>query len=100
MTSARTHGDMVIAELRHQAEADAASVTALAAELIRVPSRGGIDDYEPILAVIEGWLQGESFRTADCTARRNRRRDPHRDPGQPPRPRLGPRRLPGHRPLR
>ncbi|MFF0257333.1 M20 family metallopeptidase [Streptomyces microflavus] len=52
---------MVIAELRHQAEADAASVTALAAELIRVPSRGGIDDYEPVLAVIEGWLQGREL---------------------------------------
>lgn len=33
-----------------------ASVTGLAQELVRVPSRGGIDDYEPVLGVLGGWL--------------------------------------------
>ncbi|WP_031191532.1 MULTISPECIES: M20 family metallopeptidase [Streptomyces] len=33
-----------------------ASVVELAQELIRRPSRGGIDDYGPVLAVLEDWL--------------------------------------------
>ncbi|WP_312018510.1 M20/M25/M40 family metallo-hydrolase [Streptomyces sp. I05A-00742] len=33
-----------------------ASVIGLAQELIRLPSRGGIDDYGPVLRVLEGWL--------------------------------------------
>lgn len=31
-------------------------VVALAAELVRTPSRGGVDDYGPVLAVLERWL--------------------------------------------
>ncbi|GHA47798.1 hypothetical protein GCM10010329_82780 [Streptomyces spiroverticillatus] len=33
-----------------------ASIVALAQELIRRPSRAGIDDYGPVLGVLEGWL--------------------------------------------
>ncbi|EDY51746.1 M20 family metallopeptidase [Streptomyces clavuligerus] len=33
-----------------------ASVVELASELIRRPSRGGIDPYGPVLGVLEGWL--------------------------------------------
>lgn len=33
-----------------------ASVTELAQELIRRPSRAGIDDYGPVLGVLEDWL--------------------------------------------
>ncbi|MCX5053091.1 MULTISPECIES: M20 family metallopeptidase [unclassified Streptomyces] len=33
-----------------------AEVVALAQELIRRPSRAGIDDYEPVLAALEDWL--------------------------------------------
>lgn len=57
----RTPGDTVIADLRRQAEADAPSVTALASELIRTPSRGGIDDYEPVLTIVETWLQARQL---------------------------------------
>ncbi|MYV68252.1 M20/M25/M40 family metallo-hydrolase [Streptomyces sp. SID2131] len=32
------------------------SVVALAQELVRRPSRGGIDDYGPVLGVLEDWL--------------------------------------------
>ncbi|MFI2740736.1 M20 family metallopeptidase [Streptomyces sp. NPDC018711] len=32
------------------------SVVELAQELIRRPSRGGVDDYGPVLGVLEGWL--------------------------------------------
>ncbi|MGW6195398.1 M20 family metallopeptidase [Kribbella sp. NPDC055110] len=46
----------MLAEVRCRAEADIASVTALASDLVRVPSRGGIDDYEPVLSVAEEWL--------------------------------------------
>ncbi|MFJ6438749.1 M20 family metallopeptidase [Streptomyces sp. NPDC091416] len=37
------------------------SVVGLARELIRRPSRGGIDDYAPVLAVLESWLMGRSL---------------------------------------
>jgi succinyl-diaminopimelate desuccinylase len=46
----------VTTEILRRAQADAASVAALASELIRSPSRGGIDDYEPVLATAEDWL--------------------------------------------
>ncbi|MFE6335216.1 M20 family metallopeptidase [Streptomyces sp. NPDC057798] len=39
-----------------QAESRTASVVELARELIRRPSRGGIDDYGPVLGVLEDWL--------------------------------------------
>ncbi|MFI0742724.1 M20 family metallopeptidase [Streptomyces sp. NPDC021100] len=39
-----------------QAKARTASVVELAQELIRRPSRGGIDGYEPVLGVLEHWL--------------------------------------------
>ncbi|MFI9311336.1 M20 family metallopeptidase [Streptomyces triculaminicus] len=39
-----------------QARARTASVVELAQELIRRPSRGGIDDYGPVLGVLEDWL--------------------------------------------
>ncbi|MEU3557313.1 M20 family metallopeptidase [Streptomyces fragilis] len=32
------------------------SVVALARELVRTPSRGGIDDYGPVLSLLERWL--------------------------------------------
>ena len=38
------------------AESRSASVTGLARQLIRVPSRGGVDDYGPVLAILEAWL--------------------------------------------
>jgi succinyl-diaminopimelate desuccinylase len=47
----------VIARIQRQALIDAPYVTAFAQELIRTPSRGGIDDPEPILALVENWLR-------------------------------------------
>lgn len=38
-----------------------ASIVALAQELIRRPSRGGIDDYGPVLDVLEGWLASHAL---------------------------------------
>ncbi|MET9525054.1 M20 family metallopeptidase [Streptomyces coeruleorubidus] len=37
------------------------SVVELAGELIRHPSRAGIDDHEPVLAVLEDWLAGRGL---------------------------------------
>lgn len=39
-----------------------ASVVELARELIRRPSRAGIDDYGPVLDVLEGWLATHGLR--------------------------------------
>lgn len=38
-----------------------ASVIELAQELIRRPSRGGIDNYTPVLTVLEDWLTGHAL---------------------------------------
>jgi succinyl-diaminopimelate desuccinylase len=58
VTSPATDEDpVVIARIQRQALADAPSVTTFAQELIRTPSRGGIDDPEPILALVEHWLR-------------------------------------------
>jgi len=48
-------------DLVAQAAARSASVVELAQELIRHPSRGGIDDYSPVLTVLEGWLSGRAL---------------------------------------
>jgi succinyl-diaminopimelate desuccinylase len=40
-----------------QARSDQPSVIRLARQLIRIPSRAGIDPYEPILAELEAWLR-------------------------------------------
>src|SRR5687767_6502540 len=37
------------------------SVVQLAGELIRRPSRAGVDDHEPVLAVLEDWLAGRGL---------------------------------------
>ncbi|MFF4407779.1 M20 family metallopeptidase [Streptomyces sp. NPDC001262] len=42
--------------LQQAAEARTASVVELAQELVRRPSRAGIDDYGPVLGVLEDWL--------------------------------------------
>ncbi|MFF4924210.1 M20 family metallopeptidase [Kitasatospora sp. NPDC001261] len=52
---------VLAAELLSQARADRDSVLELAAKLIRVPSRGGVDSYEPVLAVLEGWFTGRGM---------------------------------------
>ncbi|WP_406109879.1 M20 family metallopeptidase [Kitasatospora purpeofusca] len=48
-------------ELVARAERQSAQVVALAQELIRRPSRGGVDDYGPVLAVLEEWLSGRGL---------------------------------------
>ncbi|MFE1879445.1 M20 family metallopeptidase [Streptomyces diastatochromogenes] len=47
--------------LQQAAEARTASVVELAQELIRRPSRAGIDDYGPVLGVLEDWLSARSL---------------------------------------
>ena len=44
------------AAIRAAAAADHASVVDLLRRLVQVPSRGGLDPYEPILGLLEGWL--------------------------------------------
>jgi succinyl-diaminopimelate desuccinylase len=49
-----------------------ADVVELAQELVRRPSRGGIDDYRPVLAVLEDWLAARGLphrRLHDDTGR-------------------------------
>ncbi len=46
----------MIEDLSQAARVRTASVVELASELIRRPSRAGIDDYGPVLGVLEDWL--------------------------------------------
>jgi succinyl-diaminopimelate desuccinylase len=46
-----------VAAIRAGAAEDAKSVTGLIQQLVRVPSRAGLDDYEPIIDLIDGWLR-------------------------------------------
>lgn len=43
-------------------DADLRSVTALIAELVQTPSRGGLDPYGPVVDVVEGWMGGAGLR--------------------------------------
>ncbi|MFE0104471.1 M20 family metallopeptidase [Streptomyces sp. NPDC059009] len=49
------------ASLEQAAGAQADSVIELAQELVRRPSRAGIDDYAPALGVLETWLTGRAL---------------------------------------
>jgi succinyl-diaminopimelate desuccinylase len=44
-----------------------ASVLALARDLIAVPSRGGIDDYAPVVAVVRDWLTAHGLPVPTLT---------------------------------
>jgi succinyl-diaminopimelate desuccinylase len=48
--------------IRAAAEADQQSVIDLVRQLVQTPSRAGIDSYEPILGLVEGWLQERGLR--------------------------------------
>ncbi|MEU1198275.1 M20/M25/M40 family metallo-hydrolase [Streptomyces sp. NPDC005813] len=43
------------------ADRKCASVIELARRLVRLPSRGGLDDYGPVLAAVESWLAGRAL---------------------------------------
>ncbi|MEV7253971.1 M20 family metallopeptidase [Streptomyces cyaneofuscatus] len=48
-------------DLVARAAARSTSVVGLAQELIRRPSRGGLDDYGPVLGVLEDWLSARAL---------------------------------------
>jgi succinyl-diaminopimelate desuccinylase len=47
--------------IRRFAEEDHHSVVGLIQQLVRVPSRGGLDPYEEIIGVVSGWLNGQGL---------------------------------------
>lgn len=49
-------------DIRKAAEADHASVVALTQQLVRTPSRAGIDDYRPVVELIMSWLTASGLR--------------------------------------
>ncbi|MFK0120117.1 hypothetical protein [Streptomyces sp. NPDC090994] len=51
----------MIEDFQQVARVRVASVVELAQELVRRPSRGGIDDYGPVLAVLEDWLAAQGL---------------------------------------
>jgi succinyl-diaminopimelate desuccinylase len=48
--------------IRAAADADHQSVIELVRRLVQTPSRGGIDPYEPVLELVEGWLHERGLR--------------------------------------
>lgn len=60
------HGSDVLGP-RAAAQDDATGVLELARDLVRVPSRAGIDGYEPVLSVLDGWLDGAGLQRRRLT---------------------------------
>lgn len=54
--------DPVDDDIRNAAEFDHASVVALTQQLVRTPSRAGIDDYGPVVQLITSWLTESGLR--------------------------------------
>src|SRR5258708_26878436 len=49
------------ADQRGAARQDHSSVVKLAQELVRIPSRAGIDPYDPVLECMAAWLEGHGL---------------------------------------
>lgn len=47
---------MTLPAVRRETAPPVAAVTALTRELVRTPSRGGVDDYGPIVDLLVGWM--------------------------------------------
>jgi succinyl-diaminopimelate desuccinylase len=63
-----THSSqLALAELLAVAAQDQDSVIELTRQLVRVPSRGGIDPYDPVLEVAHAWLQKRSLPVTALT---------------------------------
>jgi succinyl-diaminopimelate desuccinylase len=58
-----TRTEEQVAELEAAARDDQASVLELARDLVQIPSRGGIDPYDPVLDCMAAWL---GARGLDC----------------------------------
>ncbi len=56
--------------IRNQAEADHKDVVNLIQELVQVPTRGGMDNCEPLISIVEEWLKDHGL-----IARRLRQRE-------------------------
>lgn len=48
--------EMTVSRVQETARGDYESVVSFAQELVRIPSRGGIDPYDPVLNCMEAWL--------------------------------------------
>jgi succinyl-diaminopimelate desuccinylase len=53
--------DAVAGDRLAEARADHKSVVSLARELVRIPSRGGLDPYDPVLDCMASWLAGQGL---------------------------------------
>jgi succinyl-diaminopimelate desuccinylase len=58
-----TRTEEQVTEPEAAARQDQASVLELARDLVRIPSRGGIDPYDPVLDCMASWLDA---RGLDC----------------------------------
>jgi len=56
-----TRAEGGIIDTLQAARDDSADVVKLTRELVRVPSRGGIDAYDPVLEAMAGWLTGHGL---------------------------------------
>ncbi|GAA1274355.1 succinyl-diaminopimelate desuccinylase [Sphaerisporangium rubeum] len=60
-------GEPEIAAALHMADEDHDAVVALTRELVRIPSRGGVDSYEPVLEHTMAWLAAHGLRPRKLT---------------------------------
>jgi len=76
------------------------AVVELTRELVRIPSRGGIDPCDPVLDYMASWLTEHDLLPAPGRAWRDDGRPDLRDHRNRSRTPLRTGRLPGHRPVR
>ena len=55
--------------VRRYAEQDHQGVVDLVQELVRIPSRGGVDPYQPMLDAMREWFTSRGLPTRTLTAR-------------------------------
>jgi succinyl-diaminopimelate desuccinylase len=55
------------------ADEDQDSVVKLARELVRIPSRGGVDPYDRVLGYMSGWLADTAWPSGGSPGRAARR---------------------------
>ena len=62
-----TRTEEQVTELEAAAREDQASVLELARDLVRIPSRGGIDPYDPVLDCMASWLDARGLECRRLT---------------------------------
>ncbi len=90
----------IIHDLLAAAKEDHVSVIQLTRDLVTIPSRGGVDPYDPVLGRVTTWLTSRHLPATVLKDKTDAIVGLMRNWRVAARPPVGARRLPGHRALR